>query len=910
SLANKCQLLFGLAVLLILTAALSVPWFRMQIMIDEGQFEVADQLAEALIAGALMPGPHAPGSAGASASLTPLERLAAIDDHIEHARPMALPPSDDDGAAGSTTDSPGDDADRDTSSAPDEPIAPSVSPHSTAPSGDPRHADARSRVDPKTPNPDKAVADPSPEVAADPADPDHRPRLTVRWISIINEINAESDAAANGPETGSPTANGQSSASPGDARLFPDDPENNVGAPPTGEEPSADPPRGQIQSYTQSRQQAHSAAPSLNNESESAASTDQQDHGPERDPFVRRAISHFQNNPDELTLFVAERREGQPFRYRYARAVRLDDVRQPWDTAPKTRAALDAASVRSRATDRGATWAATGSTVAQPELSEERGSSQAAFRLTGIQPWTTQPLMQEIFGTTTLTDDVPWNASGRPGDLRSLVEHRHLGNLMFPSQEPAAHRPYHAATILNETGDTATAAPSSPASVTDQPSPLLGILVIDHSAETARGQLIINRMYIILAGLFAGALAILVFYFITTRLILSPVRVLRETAERVSRGELYIRSDISTGDEFEDLSDAFNHMLANWTGSQNQLRQINKSLDLKLNELSESNTLLVEANRLKSEFLANVSHELRTPLNSILGFAEVIQEMEADAADLRSSTAGADNGSAAEKKAREKRYRYAGNILRSGRSLLDLINDLLDLAKIEAGRLEVAPEPTSVEDVCEGLATLIRPQAEKKQIKIEVRVSRTMPMIHTDPAKFQQILFNFLSNAVKFTPVGGSVTVAADRQRRREYGEVVRICVTDTGPGISERDQALIFEKFHQVDGGHSRETEGTGLGLTICRELSQLLGGWIEVESELGRGSTFTLFLPPHLTPDRPQSLMSAGTKNTAPAIGEGSLLAGSSRTADPHDDFTGSAGRHTAETHPNSGSPPNSLM
>ncbi|MFG0331166.1 MAG: ATP-binding protein [Phycisphaerales bacterium] len=374
--------------------------------------------------------------------------------------------------------------------------------------------------------------------------------------------------------------------------------------------------------------------------------------------------------------------------------------------------------------------------------------------------------------------------------------------------------------------------------------PFWGMVLVEREAGAAVSQLFINRTYLILAGLLAGALAILVFYFITTRLILSPVRVLRETAERVSHGDIYVRSDISTGDEFEDLSDTFNLMLANLKQSQDQLRQVNKSLDLRLNELTESNALLAEANRLKSEFLANVSHELRTPLNSILGFAEVIQELN-ERAD-----AGPE---------KEKCARYLVNIVNSGRALLELINDLLDLAKIEAGRIEIDVKPTSVSDVCEGLATLIRPQAERKRIRLEVQTGRTLPTIETDPGRFEQIVFNFLSNAVKFTPPEGVVQLAADRQWTRERGEMIRISVSDTGPGIAPEHLEVIFEKFRQVDASHTREHQGTGLGLAISQELARLLGGYIEVESEPEKGATFSLLLPLRLAPEAPQSLMPA---------------------------------------------------
>ena len=227
--------------------------------------------------------------------------------------------------------------------------------------------------------------------------------------------------------------------------------------------------------------------------------------------------------------------------------------------------------------------------------------------------------------------------------------------------------------------------------------PLEMILLIELDASLAQQQLLLNRVYLIAAGLFAGLLAIAVFWFITTRIILSPVRVLRETAAKVSGGDINIRSDINTGDEFEQLSDAFNTMLENLKENQDELRSVNKSLDLKLGELAQTNLSLYEANKVKGEFLANVSHELRTPLNSIIGFAEVLEE-------TLDQVPGGQG---------DKHRRYVSNIILSSRRLLDLINDLLDLAKIEAGRMDLRTSSVSVADTAEGLTTLMRPRRKR-----------------------------------------------------------------------------------------------------------------------------------------------------------------------------------------------------
>ena len=361
--------------------------------------------------------------------------------------------------------------------------------------------------------------------------------------------------------------------------------------------------------------------------------------------------------------------------------------------------------------------------------------------------------------------------------------------------------------------------------------PLEQVLLVNVVDEQASRQRVVNQLYLLAAGLFAGLLAIASFWFITSRLVLSPVRVLRGFAEKVSQGDLNIRSDINTGDEFEQLSDMFNAMLDNVRSTQDQLKSANKSLDLKLGELAESNLSLHEANKVKGEFLANVSHELRTPLNSIIGFAEVMQETLAD------RTGPVD----------EKRKRYAANIINSSRRLLELINDLLDLAKIEAGRMEVRLATVSIQDTAEGLANLIRPQAEQRSVQVRVRVQPNLPPAETDPGKLQQVLFNFLANAVKFSPPDSSVVLAATLENAPNAGSQarLRLSVTDQGPGIAPEDHDKVFEKFSQLDPTVTREHGGTGLGLTISKELADMLGGHIELESDTGRGATFALVIP-----------------------------------------------------------------
>ena len=322
-------------------------------------------------------------------------------------------------------------------------------------------------------------------------------------------------------------------------------------------------------------------------------------------------------------------------------------------------------------------------------------------------------------------------------------------------------------------------------------------------------QLLLNRVVIIVSGLIGGALAIIVFYLITTRLILQPVRVLRNTAEKVSRGDLNIRSAISTGDEFEQLAETFNNMLSTLQASQTQLEATNRSLDTKLIELSRSNVDLNQANKIKTDFLTNVTHELRTPLNAILGFTDLLMTSDVVTQD-------------------SKLLRYTENIQSSARQLLELINDLLDLAKIEAGKMVLRPQRLVVPDICESLINFMKPMANKKTLNMSLTVNGPIPMVVTDAARLQQILFNFLSNSIKFTPPDGSVRVTIENAD----AATVAISVTDTGPGIAPEQQEAIFEKFHQLDASVTRQHGGTGLGLAISRELATMMGCTITLVS------------------------------------------------------------------------------
>jgi signal transduction histidine kinase len=239
------------------------------------------------------------------------------------------------------------------------------------------------------------------------------------------------------------------------------------------------------------------------------------------------------------------------------------------------------------------------------------------------------------------------------------------------------------------------------------------------------------------------------------------------------------------------------------------------------NEIQDKSRLLETANRHKSEFLANMSHELRTPLNAIIGFSEVM---------LTGMTGTLP----------DKQKEFIGDIRDSGKHLLSLINDILDLSKIEAGRMELDIARFDVRYAMDNAMTLVRGRAERHRIQLETEIAPEVEEYEGDERKFKQIVLNLLTNAVKFTPEGGTVTLAAGRMN----GSYV-FSVTDTGIGIAPEDHDRIFEEFRQVGSDYDRKAEGTGLGLTLTRRLVELHGGAIRVESAPGKGSVFTFNLP-----------------------------------------------------------------
>jgi signal transduction histidine kinase len=335
-----------------------------------------------------------------------------------------------------------------------------------------------------------------------------------------------------------------------------------------------------------------------------------------------------------------------------------------------------------------------------------------------------------------------------------------------------------------------------------------------------------NRAILLATAIVTVFMAMVALYGIVRYVIVKPLTHLRDISDEISRGNTQLRADIHTGDEFEELGAAFNRMLRHLVDAQEELRGLNRNLDSKVDQLAQVNMQLYEMNRLKGDFLATVSHELRTPLNAIIGFSDELSTIDS---------------------LNDKQKRYVNHIQRSGRMLLEMINDILDLAKIESGKMDVRLSEFSIDSVIAAQGDMARPLTEKKNIDLECHIQSHLPPLIQDQAKVQQILSNLLSNAIKFTPEGGRITITA----RRDAAQNLVMVVADTGVGIAEEDQRAVFEKFRQGTtvrtGGDAmtREYSGTGLGLSIVRELCRLLGGEISLESQLGKGSTFTVVLP-----------------------------------------------------------------
>ncbi len=353
----------------------------------------------------------------------------------------------------------------------------------------------------------------------------------------------------------------------------------------------------------------------------------------------------------------------------------------------------------------------------------------------------------------------------------------------------------------------------------------VGAVIIERPAAEISRALLLNFVWILIAILIGGIGAFVAFYIITQRVILRPVRQLRALANNVAEGNLDIRSSIKTRDEYEKLAEAFNHMLDGLQATQEKLRQANRQLDEKIIELSERNIELFKANKVKGDFLASISHEFRTPLNSIMGFAQVLR----DKPELVKG---------------DKGKRYAENIIAGGQRLLNMINDLLYLARVEADKIQLHLRQTTASEIVNAVAVSFSEMTREKNLKIKLDVQKNVPAFVSDAGKIQQILENYMSNAVKFTPEKGRIELKAHLLDEK----TVRFSVTDTGCGIAEQDREKIFQKFGQVGSPLTRQSTGTGLGLAISKELADMLAGQVGFDSRPDKGTTFWLDIP--LTP------------------------------------------------------------
>ena len=228
-----------------------------------------------------------------------------------------------------------------------------------------------------------------------------------------------------------------------------------------------------------------------------------------------------------------------------------------------------------------------------------------------------------------------------------------------------------------------------------------------------------------------------------------------------------------------------------------------------------------ELNRITSDFLANMSHELRTPLNSIIGFSQLLGDKKFGSLSARDS-------------------KYISNILKSGEHLLNLINNILDLSKVEAGKMDFNPETTDIDGIVNDTMLMIRPLADKKYINILVDAQSEHIKSYVDPVKMKEILYNLLSNAIKFTPANGDVIIDIKQSK-----SLLQISVSDSGIGISESDKEKVFDPFKQIESSNNRKFAGTGLGLALVKQYVEMHDGDIWVESEIGKGSKFTFTIP-----------------------------------------------------------------
>ncbi len=324
------------------------------------------------------------------------------------------------------------------------------------------------------------------------------------------------------------------------------------------------------------------------------------------------------------------------------------------------------------------------------------------------------------------------------------------------------------------------------------------------------------------------------------RSIVAPILAIEKSARSIASGDFTGRVPVINDDEIGSLAVEFNYMTKKlheyYTNLESKVRErteelrgANEELQGKHKELELANIELSEASKMKNEFLANVSHELRTPLNSILGFSELLEE----------KSFGELN---------DKQGQYVQFIHSSGEQLLRLINNIIDLSKIDVDKMEFIPEFFTINEALGEVLGIIRPLAHEKNISIKTKIVPASPKMRADKAKFKKVLLNVLNNAVKFNRQDGSIEISwqvTEETRARGFKSFVTFSVKDTGIGIKSKDKDKLFNTFKQADTSFDREYDGIGLGLVLTKRLIELHGGSIRFESEEGRGSTFYLKFP-----------------------------------------------------------------